>query len=340
MSKQKAFLQLRDPLTEERLERSGLEYIFDPSVPFASIDVVAGRHNPAREGVALDEELCLEYAIKMGAKLPFKAVTLYLQNDGVFLHGVAHGNHRLAGVEIEQSHDTPALKKVVIGAYIIQSSHNDDVEQYERLANGDEGWRQSPAYALKNAIWLHQHRGMSLKSAGADTGISPDTISNQITATTERLNLEKMGVETNELTPAHLVRIAALKHDSHKKHLAVIANDARMPSGELSKMVAVVRKMPTEAKGNQYIHDQYNRTRRERVGPREDREPLMQRRRRLFLKGIRQFEDLWLHGADGKAITSLSDVGISPQDRQVRQELASRFSELIDIMRRAARITK
>lgn len=340
MSKKDPFAWIRCPLTEARLDRCGLSWLFEPAVPFGGIDVVAGRHNMSRETTAIDEELALKYALRMQAGHPFKVSTLFLLNDGVFANGVSHGNHRLKGYEIFHNSDTRVLKKCLIGAYVIQSSHNDDVEQYERLANCDEGRPQSQEYSMRNAIWLHQHRGMSLIAAERETGVKSAEISKHITANVERLNLEKMGVETYALTPSHLVRIASLKHDSHKKHVATIANEAQMPKEELSKMVTVVRKMPTEAKGNAYIHDQYNRTRRERVGPTNGKEPVMQRRRRLFLKGVRQFEDLWLRGADGKAISSLADVGIAPQDRQVRQELASRFTEIIALMRKAARLPK
>lgn len=329
-----------DALTIEDLGLSGLKHHFDPAVRYSTIDINGGRHNKARENPHLDEEHCLDLAGKMEAGHPFRAVTLFMLNDGIFVHGVAHGNHRLRSYALLHNDDTRFLKsaQAVIGAHVIESPYSDDVEEYERLANAREGRGLPPSYQLNTAIWLVQHRKMSKKGAFERTGISAEVISGRIIADRERQYVETMGVETHNLTPTHLKRLASLTHDSHKKHLATLANDGHITSEDLSKMVTHVKKLRTEAKGNEYIHDEYNRTRRERCGPKNDREPPEQRRRRLFLKGLRQFEDLWLKGNDGRPIHSLNDVGISPQDRIVRQEIADRARELVGLMQKVMRL--
>lgn len=309
-------------------------------VPYHVIDRPGGLHNRAREHSSLDDDLWMDYALKMDAGHPFKAITLYQVNDGVFQYGVAHGNHRLRAFAFFHNDDTKILRspKALVGAYIIESAYNDDIEEYERLANSREGKRQSQEYALNNAIWLVQNRNMSLKRAEQRTGISADHISGCIKADETRARAERLGIDTNNLTRAHLTRMSSLKHDSHLKHLATIANDANLSSGDTSKMVTELNRLRTEAKGNDYLHNEYNRTRRERSGPRNNSEPPELRRRRLFLKGFRQFEDLWLKGNEGHPIHSLSDVGIDPQDRQVRAEMAGRAKDLIKLMQQAMRL--
>ncbi|MHC4178446.1 MAG: hypothetical protein ACYSWU_13125 [Planctomycetota bacterium] len=331
---------IEDPLTAESVRLIGQPFKVEPAIPYSQIDIRGGLHNKAREHNSLDEDLWLEYACKMEAGHPFKYVVLFLQNDGIFKYGVAHGNHRLRAYACRHNDDTKFLRsaKATVGAYVIQSPYTDDIEEYERLANGDEGSRQSRGYAMNNAMWLVQHRNMSLKMAHQRTGISEAQIRDKIQADNEVATLQKMGVDVATLSQKHLVRLASLKHDSHKKHLANIAVDENMSSDDLSKMVTQVNKLRTEARGNAYIHDEYNRRKREHVGPRAAADPPELRRRKVFLRGLRNFEDLWLKGNDGRPINSLSDVGISPQDRVFRQEVVSRGQDLIKVLQRVMRI--
>jgi len=328
---------IKDALTEEDLGLSGLTYEFNPAVPYSAIDPRSP--NRAREHSRLEEEVWADYALKMEAGSPFKAVTLYLVNDGVYQFGLAHGNHRFRAYAFAHNDNTKLLRspKATLGAYVIQSHRTDDIEEYERLANSREGKRQSRDYAMTNAMWLVTNRKTTLKQAERRTGIKSEEISKAIRAGEIRSKVETLGVPTNHLTPSHLIRLSALKHDSHLKHIATIAEEGHMTSEDVSKMVSRVNKL-TEAKGNAHIHDEYNRTRRERCGPSNGREPPELRKRRLFLKAFRNFEDIWFKGNDGRAVKSLSDVGIAPQDRQVREEMATRARDLITVMQNAMRL--
>lgn len=329
-----------DPLTEVDLELSGLAFARE-MVPYHQIDIAGGLHNPAREHSRLDQEAWENYALKMEAHSPFKRVVLYLVEDGVFKYGVAHGNHRLRAFAYLHNDDTRALKspKAAVGAYVLSCKWSDDVEEYSRLANNREGVRQSQGHALNNAVWLVQNRKMTQKAAAERTGIPASAIGDAIAATRERARLETLGISTERLSQSHLVRIGSLRHDSHKKHVAAIANEGRLSSADVSALVTKVNRLRSEARGNELIHDEYNRTRRERVGPSNGhREDPALRLRRLFLKGLRQSEDLWLKGADGRPVKRLSDVGIAPQDRQLRAEVASRVSDLIKVMQQATRL--
>ena len=340
MTKPVIFEWIKDSITEYKLERVGLTFHFDPAIRRSTIDIQGGLHNKARENNSLDEELWMDYALKMEAGNPFVGSVFFLLNNGLYVHGVAHGNHRLRAHAFAHNDDESFLKsaQATVGGYVVDSPYTDDVEEYERLANNCEGGRQSREYAMINALWLVQYRKMLLTAAAQETGISSEIIGRRITANKEREHIEKMGVETHNLTPSHFTRLASLKFDSHKKHLATLANETHLTSPGLSELVTNVKKLRTEAKGNQYIHDEFVRMRRERGGPKNGQEPPEQRRRRLFLKGLRQFENLWLKGNDGRPIHSLTDVGIAPQDCQVRQEVAVRITDLIILMRRAARL--
>ncbi len=331
-----------DPLGEHDLNLSGLP--FAPElVPYSSIDIQGGLHNRAREHSSLIEELWEDYAQKMEAGNPFKRIVLYTVNDGVFKYCPAHGNHRLRALAYVHNDDTPTLKssKVLVGAYVIPTGYTDDIEEFERLANNKEGARQSAEYALRNAIWLVQNRNVSLKRAAERTGLKPGAISNSIRANDTRSRIENLGVDTHCLSEKHLTRLGSLKHDSHIKHLATIANEGKISSDDLSKLVTDVNHRRTEAKGNEHIHDTYNRMRREMTGPKNGKKPPELKRRDLFLKGLRAFEDMWLRGPDGNGpINNLSDVGIAAQDVQVRKELASRGKDLVTVLERVLRLKK
>lgn len=330
-----------DALAEHRLGICQLDYEWHDAIPYSAIDVKGGLAKQIREHNRLIEELVLDYAVRMEAGRPFKGVVLHLQNDGIFKYGVVHGNHRLGAYSFANGDDIGALrnKRATVGAYVIQSEWSDDVEEFARFANNDDT-SQPPGRGFKmaNAVWAVKHRGRKLKEVEAQTGFKASAISARIRAEDTRAEIETMGVDTTALSAGHMTRIASLKHDKHKKHVAQIASELHLASDDVSKLVADLNKTRTEAKGNKIIQDELNRRKREAVGPRSGEDPPEIRRRKAFLKGVRQFEDLWLKGNDGRPITGLSDVGYAPQDRLARQEVAVRLGDLIKLMQRAARL--
>lgn len=335
------FEWIKDALTEHGMKEAGLTFHFDPAVRYSTVDVEGGHRNKVRQDNNLIEELWMKLALKMEAGSPFQAPVLFMLNDGLFVYGLAHGNHRMRSYSFVHNDNAAFLKsaRATFGAYVIDSPYTEDVEEYERLANNPNGESQARDYALINGVWLVQQRKLSLKVASQKSGISTTVISRKIAAEKEQQDIEKMGVETHNLTPSHFSRLASLKFESHKKHLATLANDSRISSEDLSREVAEIRKLRTEARGNEYIHDLDKRMRRERGGPKGAELPTV-RRRRLFLKGLRQFEDLWRKGNEGKAIHSLTAVGIARQDTQVRQDVAKRIKDLIRIMQNAVQFNK
>jgi hypothetical protein len=151
---------MRDPKTENQLDRGKFAYQFVPAFQINKIDLAASKANPARLNRKIDEERCLEMACAMEAGVEFPAIVLTEEPNGTFI--VATGMHRLIAA-------TELLKPMLatFDAYIVIEPDPYRRELLMRSINCIEGRGQSRDENLAHCAEMYRLYNRSVDDLAA-----------------------------------------------------------------------------------------------------------------------------------------------------------------------------
>lgn len=135
---------MRDPKTEQQLNRGGFKYRFEQAFAISRIDINAAKRNPARLLRQIEEERCVEMACAMEAGVDFPAIVLI---EDVNSFTLATGLHRLIAATQWKK---PPLS--TFDAYLIGEADSYRREVLIRSINTIEGKGQSRDENLAHCV--------------------------------------------------------------------------------------------------------------------------------------------------------------------------------------------
>jgi predicted ArsR family transcriptional regulator len=150
---------MRDPKTEQQLDRGKFSYRFVPEFKIAKIDLARSKANPARLNRTTDLDRCGEMGQAMTAGVDFPAIVLIEDVDGII---VATGMHRLIAAT---EHTKPP--RAVFDAYLVIETDPYRRELLMRSINCIEGRGQTRDENLAHCAEMHRLYGGSIDDLAA-----------------------------------------------------------------------------------------------------------------------------------------------------------------------------
>lgn len=157
---------MKDPKSEEWLNRGGYKYSYRQKVPLSEIDMVASLANPSRLHRNLDDDRVLNYGISMEAGVEFPAIVLLNLDPAVkseFKWLIATGCHRTSAMEMAKITETDA--------YIVTEADNYRREWLCRMINTIEGVAPSVPDTMRQLCLLHQNWGKPLAQLARENNV-------------------------------------------------------------------------------------------------------------------------------------------------------------------------
>jgi AcrR family transcriptional regulator len=227
---------------EEKVERwlrdKGLTFEYVPSLDLKLIDRRLSEQNQARPEQPILTERAEAYAIAMLDGAEFPALVVYRAINGGYV--VITGNHRIAAAHMAE--------RLTFDAYVVQTTDELTIELLTRTANVLEGDRGSPEEHLHHAIYFVEMRGMTVKDAANECGVSATTLQSRLRRRDTDRRLGKIpGVDPSAIAPNTRVRLGAISNDAVLGDAAQAVVRYRLGGENLATLVREVNEARTEA---------------------------------------------------------------------------------------------
>lgn len=226
---------MRDPITESRLEREGVQHSYAEAIPLAAIDVQGSLRNQARL-IPIDKPTVERYALKMIDGEQFPPVILEPVNGG--LYRAIDGNHRVAAAtEAERS---------TVDAYLVA-----DLDALTRLRlvhtwNIGNGRQPSREEIIEHALYLCDNTPYSQREVAKMVGMNERTLGGHVRSRKVKDRLFGLGVPAEALGPAHAECLYPISDDSVLAEVTRLAIRTALPAEKLRTLVADVERARNE----------------------------------------------------------------------------------------------
>jgi hypothetical protein len=148
------------------------------------------------------------------------------------------GNHR---------HEAAMMAKIpTLDAYVVRTQDRGLIEIMTRTANGLEGWGDSRADAIQNALYLKDKFGLTLKSLAPMCGVPERALraAHQLKVAKDRLG--ELQVDTAGLTDTTRSRLGNIRGDRALKGAATLVREAQLTGALLEELVIGLNRERTE----------------------------------------------------------------------------------------------
>lgn len=228
---------IKNPTVENFLDQHGIPYHYEPSLPFASINLEKGLRNNARVmSEPIDQDTAIRYGIRMDENVPFFAGVVVKNGKGYI---PIDFNHRLQGFKLSR-HSTPTA---TVGAYILDTDDSILIETATRSLNSTNGLQQSKAESVEQALaLLDKFPAMTQAQAAKVFGISVAVVSEAVRARQVASALRERRINADSLSRVALLEIGRLSHSEPAMALAAdIAIANKMTANEVKDLVRTAK---------------------------------------------------------------------------------------------------
>lgn len=235
---------MRDPGTEQYLEKGIYAWKYRERVEFRQIDLEASLQNPARILRRLDQDKAIEYGMAMVAGDEFPALLLLnLENphDG-FEYLVATGCHRIEGAQ-------KLAEKYWFDAYVVTEADHYRRELLVRQANQRVGKGMDHHEILEHILFLHETYGKSLTQLAKEWHQSLSSVQTASAERKARSRARRFGFDFDRFKVSLKAAVAINTIHSDivfKEAAALLIAQNVLNAGEIREMVQEIKKARDE----------------------------------------------------------------------------------------------
>lgn len=315
----KSFLKLSwysDLKAESDLQRMAVAYEVE-SIPFSKLDLKESQVNGARLNDAIRNHKVEDYMQGFRNGDTFPRPVVYLTPTGYVILG---GNQRCEAIR-RLIADGELPKSASVECYVVDTNDKLLLEIIARSGNVAHGEGDTKEERLQHAIHCCKRLGMATKDAAKSFQVSQATITHRMRAESQRIALEKAGVDTVRVPASALEPLEAITFDENTKiKVGSLIAQHGVPAERVRQVVGLLKKQ-TSAQGRMQVvrdfekelsavvHSKNGKSNGTHVEQKVPSRP----RRDKFITLAQRLSSFLENGNDGEAFTGLEQLQVSTE---------------------------